>query len=104
MRRVLAVWDEHLADPYLPRKLPRLLADAGFELVTPTVVPMFNLGYHRDTYSGGLVSIVAAFVSGRGGVSEEEAAAWEDDLTSLGEDYFFSVNRYQFVARRPAEG
>jgi arsenite methyltransferase len=104
MRRVLAVWDEHLADPYLPRKLPRLLADAGFELVTPSVVPMFNLGYRRDTYSGGLVSIVAAFVSGRGGVSEEEAAAWEDDLTSLGEDYFFSVNRYQFVARRPAEG
>ena len=38
------------------------------------------------------------------GVSEEEAEAWKDDLTSLGDDYFFSLNRYQFEARRPAVG
>jgi arsenite methyltransferase len=102
MQRVLAVWDEHLADPYLPRKLPRLLADAGFELADAAVVPMFNVGYSRDTFSGGLVPLVAGFVSGRGGVSEEEAEAWKDDLVSLGDDYFFSVNRYQFVATRRA--
>jgi arsenite methyltransferase len=100
MQRVLGVWDEHLADPHLPRKLPRLLADADFQLAASTVVPMFNVRYRRETYSGGLVPIVAAFVSGRGGVTEEEAEAWKDDLISLGEDYFFSVNRYQFVATR----
>jgi arsenite methyltransferase len=103
MERVLTVWDEHLADPYLPRKLPRLLADAGFELDDSAVVPMFNVGYRRDTFSGGLIPIIAAFVSGRGGVSAEEADAWADDLTSLGDDYFFSLNRYQFVATRPAD-
>jgi ubiquinone/menaquinone biosynthesis C-methylase UbiE len=26
-------------------------------------------------------------------------AAWADELTALGEDYFFSINRYLFVAR-----
>src|SRR2546429_8218525 len=31
MRRVLAAWDEHLADPYLPRRLAGLMADAGLE-------------------------------------------------------------------------
>jgi ubiquinone/menaquinone biosynthesis C-methylase UbiE len=100
MQRVLTAFDEHLADPYLPRRLPRLLADAGFELAASAVVPMFNVGYRRDTFSAGLVPMIAAFVAGRGGVSEEEAAAWKDDLTSLGDDYFFSLNRYQFVARR----
>ena len=34
MRRVVAAWDEHLADPYLPRRLPRLLEDAGFTFAT----------------------------------------------------------------------
>jgi arsenite methyltransferase len=100
MQRVLTVFDEHLVDPYLPRKLPRLLSDAGFELVGSTVVPMFNVGYRRDTFSAGLLPMIAAFVSGRGGISAEEAEAWKDDLVSLGDDYFFSVNRYQFVATR----
>ena len=30
MRRVLTAWDEHLADPHLPRRLARLLRTAGF--------------------------------------------------------------------------
>jgi arsenite methyltransferase len=100
MRRVLRAFDEHLADPYLPRKLPRFLADAGFELTRSEVVPMFNVGYKRETYSGGLMSTIASFVAARGSVTEEEAAAWQDDLTSLGEDYFFSLCRFQFVAVR----
>lgn len=34
MRRVLAAWDEHLVDPYLPRRLTRLLANARFSAET----------------------------------------------------------------------
>jgi hypothetical protein len=33
-------------------------------------------------------------------VSVDEAAAWAADLRALGPDYFFSLNRYVFVARR----
>jgi hypothetical protein len=44
--------------------------------------------------------LVAAYVAGRGGVTEAEATAWADDLESLGDDYFFSLNRYLFVAQR----
>jgi hypothetical protein len=44
--------------------------------------------------------VVAAFVAGRGGVSEADATAWEQDLAGLGDDYFFSLNRYLFVAQR----
>jgi SAM-dependent methyltransferase len=98
MRRVLEAWNEHLADPHLPRRLPRLLRDAGFTLTDTAVIPILNRGYRRDTYSAGLIEIVAGFVPGRMGVGEAEAAAWAEDLTALGNDYFFSLNRYQFIA------
>jgi arsenite methyltransferase len=101
MRRVLAAWDEHLADPYLPRRLPSLLRDAGFALTKADVIPLLNIGYRADTYSAGLIGFVAAFVTGRQGVDQDEVAAWEADLRSLGEDYFCSLNRYLFVATRP---
>src|SRR5688500_9402523 len=97
-RRVLAAWNEHLADPYLPRRLPRLLADAAFDLADCTVIPILNRGYDPRSYSAGLIDIVAAFVPGRGGVTAEEAAAWVADVASVGADGFFSLNRYLFVA------
>ena len=44
MLRVLEKWNDHLADPYLPRRLPKLLRDAGFELASTTVIPILNRG------------------------------------------------------------
>ena len=98
MRRVLHAWDEHLADPHLPRRLPGLLRDSGFTLTSAEVVPLLNIGYRDETYSGGLIGFVAAFVPGRHGIDAEEMTAWADDLRSMGEDYFCSLNRYVFVA------
>jgi SAM-dependent methyltransferase len=98
MTRVLHAWDEHLAHPHLPRDLPKLLADAGFTLRTTEVVPVLNVGYDRQTYSAGVLGMIAEFASGRQGITSEEAEAWEEDLRALGADYFFSLNRYLFVA------
>jgi ubiquinone/menaquinone biosynthesis C-methylase UbiE len=98
MERVLRAWEEHLSHPRLPRVLPELLADAGFALRLTQVVPVLNVGYHADTYSANVLGMIARFVSGRQGIAAEEASAWEDDLRSLGEHYFFSLNRYLFVA------
>jgi len=102
MRRVLAAWDEHLADPYLPRRLTGLLEDAGFTLTERAAVPILNAGYDPNTLSAGLIGFVSAFVPGRQGLTEVDAAAWADELVALGRDYFFSVNRYVFVARAAA--
>jgi arsenite methyltransferase len=102
MRRVLAAWDEHLVDPYLPRRLTGLLVDAGFAVTERAVIPMLNAGYDENTYSAGLVSFVGAFVPGRHDLTQADAGAWADDLTSLGADYFFSLNRYLFTAVKPA--
>jgi SAM-dependent methyltransferase len=100
MERVLASWNEHLADPYLPRRLPSLMRAAGLELADVAIIPILNQGADRNTYSGGMLGLVAAYVAGRGGVTADEATAWANDLVSLGDDYFFSLNRYLFVAKR----
>ena len=98
MQRVLAAWDEHLVDPHLPRCLTRQLADAGFAVTQRTAIPLLNAGYDQNTYSAGLIGFVAAFVPGRQGLSESDASAWADDLIALDSDYFFSLNRYLFLA------
>ena len=100
MRRVLAAWDEHLADPHLPRLLGRLLRDAGFTVTRTSVLPMLNTGYNEDSFSAGVIGLVAGFVPGRRGVTRQDADAWADDLRRLGDDYFFSLNRYLFLGTK----
>jgi len=73
---------------------------AGLELADVAIIPILNQGADRNTYSGGMLGLVAAYVAGRGGVTADEATAWANDLVSLGDDYFFSLNRYLFVAKR----
>jgi arsenite methyltransferase len=100
MERVMRAWDEHLAHRDLPRLLPELLADAGFTLTTCSVVSILNVGYERETYSAGMLELVAAFVAGRQGLTAEEAQAWAEDLVAMGERYFFSLSRYLFLGTR----
>lgn len=102
MRRVLTVWNDHLADPHLPRRLGRLLADAGFTVTHVSVLPLLNTSYGEEVYSHGLIGFVTGFVPGRAGITAEEVAAWAEDLGGLGPDYFFSLNRYVFLATREA--
>ena len=98
MRKILAAWDEHLADPYLPRRLTSLLIRTGFTVTQRSAIPLFNAGYDTDTFSAGLIGFIAAFVPGRAGVTAADVNAWAEDLTRLGADYFFSLNRYLFLA------
>jgi SAM-dependent methyltransferase len=102
MRRVLSAWDEHLADPHLPRRLAGLMADAGFEITSCQAIPLLNTSYSDNSFSAGLIGFITAFVPGRGGVTADESAAWANDLTGLGRGYFFSLNRYLFIASKQA--
>ncbi len=103
MDRVLAAWDEHFVHGDLPRTLSPQLRDAGFTLRERAVIPMFNPEYDSNTYSHGLIGIIASFVAGRNGVTTEEADAWAAEFAELGKQgkYFFSLNRYLFVAGKP---
>jgi SAM-dependent methyltransferase len=98
MRRVLAGWEEHLVDPHLPRRLTGLLSAAGFSVARRAAIPLLNAGYDPNTLSAGMIGFIKAFVPGRQGLNEHDARDWAEDLTTLGDDYFFSLNRYLFLA------
>jgi arsenite methyltransferase len=102
MRRVLMAWEQHLADPHLPRRLTGELAAAGFDPDVPRVLPLLNVGSDPDTYSAGMMSIIAAYVIGRDGLTQDDVDAWLADLSGQGDGAFFSLNRYQFGATKPA--
>ncbi len=101
MSRVLAAWDEHLVDPHLPRTLARSLSRAGFEGGPPTVLPLLNAGHADDSFSGLLLELVASFVVDRHGLDSETVDAWAASMRDLDTDWFFSLNRYVFLATRP---
>ncbi len=98
--RVLEAWSEHLADPHLPRRLPALLARAGFEVERSEIVPMVNRGYDPETYGGGTIWAIAGFVAGRRGVGAAEAQAWARSLAGRGDAFEFRLERELFVAVR----
>jgi arsenite methyltransferase len=104
MGRVLSAWNEHFVHAGLPRTLSRQLRDAGFAIRHREVIPMFNPEYHENTFGKGALSIMASFAVGRKGVSQEEADAWLAEFAELGTQgkFFFSLNRYLFVADKLA--
>jgi arsenite methyltransferase len=105
MDRILKVWDEHLVNPILPRTLAAQLRDAGFVIRKQDVFVFLNSEFNSNTYSHGLAKMIGAFVPGRQGITKEEGIAWADDLQKLANsgNYFFSLNRYLFVAEKPPQ-
>ncbi len=103
MDRIMAAWDEHFVHAGLPRVLASRLREAGFTVVRREVVPPFYPELHEDTFSHGMIDLIAAFAAGRRGVSEAEARARAAELRALGAngDDFFSLNRYLFLAEKP---
>jgi arsenite methyltransferase len=95
---VLEAWAEHLAHAGLPQRLSGLLDDAGFTVRERSSYALLNAGWENGMFSAGLIDTVAAYVPGHRGVSEDDARAWAQDLRGLGHDYFFSLNRYLFLA------
>jgi hypothetical protein len=100
MDRVLQAFDEHLVHPSLPRTLPARLRAAGFGDVGFDGHTFATAALDPDTYGSAIIPLIEAFVPGRQGVSEEEAAAWAAEQRRLGEqgDFFFSCTQFCFTA------
>jgi arsenite methyltransferase len=81
--RIATAWNEHLPDPYLPRSLAPRLRAAGFEVREIRIVPILNTAYDATTFSYNIAPLIAAFVPGHGGTSEDEATEWLNDLAEL---------------------
>jgi arsenite methyltransferase len=102
--RVLRAWDEHLADPSLPRTLGAHLRSAGFEDVHVEAHAFAANGGDPERYGAALVPFIAAFVAGRQGIGEMEAEAWGADQRELMErnEFYFASTQFCFTATRSA--
>lgn len=103
MARVLEAWNEHMAHPYLPRTLAKQMKTAGFALGNCGVIPLLNLKHGPEYFSYTMAKMVSQFVAGRQGITEAEARAWAEEQEALAADdaYFYSMNRYYFLGRKP---
>lgn len=102
MRKVIDTWNTHIPHPQLPRDLKFRMEQAGFKQVSVDVVPLVNTVYDPQTYSVGMMTLLGNFAIGRNGITEQEIADWKADARLMGEQqrYFFSLNRYVFIANK----
>jgi arsenite methyltransferase len=104
MALVMKLWEEHCAHPHLPRSLAYRLVNAGFRFDGAAVFPLLNLQWDDDSYSKGLAHTIRHFVGRRKGISADDLKEWLSEFERLSEagKYFFSSNRYIFMAGKPA--
>jgi arsenite methyltransferase len=103
MERVLEGWRRRVANPHLPRTLASRLTDAGFGVVYEEAFVIFDPNGEADSYS---VHQIEHLGTSAIGVPAEAIEAWANDLRDLARTgrYFFSLNRYIFVAVSAAAG
>ena len=101
--RVLHAWDEHLADPSLPRTLGGHLRAVGFSNIGVEAHPFAAVGRDPESYGAALVPFIATFVSGRQGIGEAEAKAWAAEQRELmeREEFYFASTQFCFTATKP---
>jgi arsenite methyltransferase len=102
MSRVLSAWEQHAVDSYLPRTMCKRLRHAGFQVNATKIIPVFNTAYDTNAFSNQLIDSIVQFVSGRNGLTRDEAEAWAGEIRHAGKrgEYFFSLNRYLFLASK----
>ncbi len=105
MRRVMELWDDHVADPRLPERLGPLLERAGLREERLTTLTFVNRDCHPGVYSYWHLGFVEAFLAGHSGADPAQTRAWAEELRELAcaGRYFYSLGRYAFTAVRPAE-
>jgi ubiquinone/menaquinone biosynthesis C-methylase UbiE len=97
MERFLRAWDEHLADPSLPRTLAARMREAGFVDVEMEGHVFATDDVTEDTYAGALLPLMSDYV---GTDEAREWAAEQRDLQERGESYFACI-QFCFAGTRP---
>ena len=102
LARIRDAWDEHFVHRGLPRFLGAEMKKAGFRVRQVEAIPMLNVEHHENAFSWHLTRMIAGFSAGRRACTPDDTREWLAELKRLGEagEYFFSLNRYLFVADR----
>jgi arsenite methyltransferase len=103
MERALRAWDEHLADPVLPRTLAPRMRAVGFEDVKMEGYAFATAEFTPDAYGSALLPLIADYLATVDGFGPAEAEAWADEQRLLAErgEFYFACTQYCFSGTRP---
>jgi arsenite methyltransferase len=103
MERALRAWDQHLADPSLPRTLAPRMRAVGFEDVVMEAHAFATAEFTPDAYGSALLPLIADYLATVEGFGPDAASAWageQRELAAQGE-FFFACVQFCFSATRP---
>lgn len=103
MQRVLDAWDDHLADPVLPRTLGARLSATGFEDVAADGYAFVSTSLSTEGYAGAIFPVFESYLRASPALADGEAAAWAAEQRALDErgEFFFASVQFCFSASKP---
>lgn len=101
--RIREAWPRHCAHPFLPRELGRLLDAADFAVVDRKVHVILNHRFDPENFGWHVARSLSVYAAKQGAIGKQEGKSWIAGLSGLDARgaFFFSMNRYLFVANRP---
>lgn len=99
--RIREAWPPHCAHPFLPRYLGKKLDEAGFLVTGRDVHVIMNHRFGADHFGWHMARAMSVYAAKQGAIEKDEGKAWIARLRELDETgaFFFSMNRYLFVAQ-----
>jgi arsenite methyltransferase len=103
MERALRAWDEHLADPALPRTLAPRMRAVGFEDVTMEGHAFATAEFTPDAYGSALLPLITDYLRTVDAFGPAEAEAWADEQRLLAErnEFYFACMQFCFAGTKP---
>jgi SAM-dependent methyltransferase len=104
MDRIFGDYTSHYTDPYLPRTLGEKLGMAGFRPVDTDSFVIVNTDFGEDTYARQTANFAVPLMENSDRFHQKEITDWLEEQHGLSTQggFFFSLNRYVFLAHKPA--
>jgi ubiquinone/menaquinone biosynthesis C-methylase UbiE len=103
MERSIKMFTGPYSDAHVPRTLSRRLAAAGFEITDRRTHTVLNWDPHPESYSQQTVGFIEPMMKASDEFTDADWNAWIADQRATADagEFFFSLNRYLFSARKP---
>jgi arsenite methyltransferase len=103
MERALRAWDEHLADPALPRTLAPRMRAVGFDDVTMEGHAFATAEFTPEAYGSVLLPLITDYLRTVDAFGPAEAEAWADEQRLLAErnEFYFACMQFCFAGTKP---
>jgi arsenite methyltransferase len=98
MERALHAWDQHLADPSLPRTLAPRMRAAGFDDVAVDGYAFATAEFTPEAYGSALLPLITDYLRTVDGFGPSEAEAWAAEQRDLAErgEFYFACTQFRF--------